>query len=86
MVLFLTKNVFIYIYKRIGYLNYSKSIVQGATLESGSSSQAKQYQYLTPAKRNGIPIKDLLAEFDEMSETKVSPQFRIKMEESELSG
>ncbi|XP_056851837.1 replication protein A 70 kDa DNA-binding subunit A-like [Raphanus sativus] len=56
----------------------------GATKERGSSSDEKLYNYLTPAKRSAIPIKDFVAEFEEMNETKVSPLLKVKKEESEV--
>lgn len=58
---------------------------QGGTMETGSFSNSKISTFLTPAKRAGLPIKDLFSDFDEISETKVAPLLRIKKEENKWS-
>ncbi|KAL0805457.1 hypothetical protein Bca101_097948 [Brassica carinata] len=61
-------------------------LFQGSITGIGSSSQSKQSTKLTPAKRCGLPIRDLMREFDEMSDTKVTPILKIKKEENDFSG
>ena len=54
-------------------------LFQGSITGIGSSSQSKQSTQLTP-------IRDLMREFDEMSDTKVTPILKIKKEENDFSG
>ncbi|CAN6803854.1 unnamed protein product [Brassica oleracea] len=54
-------------------------VIEGSITGIGSSSQSKQSTQLTP-------IRDLMREFDEMSDTKVTPILKIKKEENDFSG